>query len=134
MPPQNVNFTQWHIVRSAKGYMLNCALIFKWAFKIANCLSPVCLSVGVSVLLSVNFSHFYLLLKNPYTTFSLTLHKASLGEGDSFLFKWSATPFFKGKYLRNSENTLTKFKIFSSRTNGPISTKFNTKHLLVKGI
>ena len=35
---------------------------------------------------------------------------------------------------RNSENTLTKFKIFFSRTTEPISTKHGTKHPLVKGI
>ena len=39
-----------------------------------------------------------------------TWHKASLGNGDSSLFKWRATPFSKGNKLRNSENILTKFK------------------------
>ena len=38
--------------------------------------------------LSVNFSHFHLLLKNNWANFNKTWHKASLGEGDSSFFKW----------------------------------------------
>ena len=66
-------------------------------------------SVRPSVCLSVNFSHFHLLLFNHWANFTQTWHKASLGEGDSSLFKWRATPFSKGRHLRNSKNTLTKF-------------------------
>ena len=45
--------------------------------------SVVCLSVR----LSINFSHFHLLLQNHWDNFNQTWHKASLGEGDSSLFK-----------------------------------------------
>ena len=55
--------------------------------------SVVCLSVR----LSVNFSHFHLLLQNHWGKFNQTWHKASLGEGDSSLFKWRAPPFSKGR-------------------------------------
>ena len=57
--------------------------------------SVVCLSVSLSVRLSVNFSHFHLLLQNHWTNFNQTWHKAFLGEGDSSLFKWSAPPISK---------------------------------------
>ena len=53
--------------------------------------SVVCLSVHPSVrpsvCLSVNFSHFHLLLQNDWANFNQTWHKVSLGEGDSSLFK-----------------------------------------------
>ena len=75
------------------------------SFLIAFRSSSVRLSVSVRP--SVNFSYFRLLLKNHYANFNQTWHKASLGEGDSSLFKWRAPPFSKG---RNSENTLTKLK------------------------
>ena len=45
--------------------------------------SVVCLSVRPSV----NFSYFRLLLQNHWANFNQTWHKASLGEGDSSLFK-----------------------------------------------
>ena len=44
--------------------------------------SGVCLSVRPSVCLSVNFSHFHLLLQNHWANFNQTWHKVSLGEGD----------------------------------------------------
>ena len=49
--------------------------------------SGACLSVRLSVCLSVNFSHFHLLLQNHWANFNQTWHKASWGEGDSSLFK-----------------------------------------------
>ena len=61
----------------------------KWAFLITCCPSSVC----PSVCLSVNFSHFHLLLQNHWANFKQTWYKVSLGEGDSSLFKWRATPF-----------------------------------------
>ena len=65
----------------------------KWAFLIKIC--P--LSVVVVVVVVVNFSHFHLLLQNHWANFNQTCHKASLGEGDSSLFKWRAPPFSKGR-------------------------------------
>ena len=38
-----------------------------------------------------------LLLKNHRANFKQTWHKASLREGDLSLFKWRASPFFKGR-------------------------------------
>ena len=69
----------------------------KWAFLITCRPSSVCLSVCVSVRPSINFSHFHLLLQNHWANFNQTWHKASLGEGDSSLFKWRAPPFCKGR-------------------------------------
>ena len=40
------------------------------------------------VRLSINFSHFNLLLQNHFANFNQTWHKASLGEGDSTLFNF----------------------------------------------
>ena len=51
-----------------------------------------------------------LLLKNHWANFNQTWHKPSFDEGYSNLFKWRAPPFSKGRLLRNSKNTLTKFK------------------------
>ena len=77
----------------------------KWAFLITCRPASVCpsvrlsvrLSVCLSVCLSVNFSHFHLLLHNHWANFNQTWHKASLGKGDSSLFKWRAPPFSNGK-------------------------------------
>ena len=55
------------------------------------------LSVRTSVCLFVNFSRFHLLLQNHWANFNQTWQKASLGEGDSSLFKWRAPPFSKGR-------------------------------------
>ena len=41
---------------------------------------------------------------------------------------------FQGEIISNSENTLTKFKNFFSRTTEPISTNLGTKHPWVRGI
>ena len=40
---------------------------------------------------------FHLLLQNHLANFNQTWHKVFLGEGDSSLFKWRATPFPKGR-------------------------------------
>ena len=71
----------------------------KWAFLITHIPSSICPSVR----LSVNFSHFQLLLNNHLANFNQTWHKASLGKGDSQLFKWRATVRSQGftlKYIR----------------------------------
>ena len=60
----------------------------------ADCLVSI---VPPSVHLSVNFLYFHLILKNHWANFNHTLHKASLGDGDSCLFKWRAMPFCKGR-------------------------------------
>ena len=73
----------------------------KWAFLIKICqLSVVIVVVVVVVMVVINFSNFHLLLQNHWANFNQTWHKASLGKGNSSLFKWRAQPF--------SKNTLTK--------------------------
>ena len=58
-------------------------------------------------------------LQNHWANFNQTWHKASLVEGDSSLFKWRATPFPRGDNNKMAYN----YKIFLSRTDGPVSTK-----------
>ena len=82
---------------SVRCFVAHLSWKLKWAFLIAFRPSSVCLSVCLSVRLSVNFSYFRLLLKNHWANFNQTWHKASLGDGDSNLFKWRATPFSKGR-------------------------------------
>ena len=77
--------------RTFSTFLANLSWKLKWAFLIA-----FRLSVCPSVCPSVNFSYFRLLLKNHWTNFNQTWHKASLGEGDSSLFKWRP-PFSKGR-------------------------------------
>ena len=61
----------------------------QWAFLITFC------PLSVVVVVIVNISHFHL-LQNHRANFNQTWHKASLGDGDSSLFKWRATPFPRG--------------------------------------
>ena len=63
----------------------------KWAFLIKIC------PLSVVVVVVVNFSHFHLLLQNHWANFNQNWHKASLGKGDSSLFKWRTPPFSKGR-------------------------------------
>ena len=83
-----------------------------WAFRIKIC--PLSIIVIVIVVVSVgigeNFSHFYLLLQNHWTNFNQDT-KHPWVKGIQFFFKWRALPFFKGRKLHNSKNTLTKLKI-----------------------
>ena len=53
--------------------------------------------VGPSVRLSINFSYFHLLPQN-HQAISTNLAQDILGDWNSRLFKWSAPPFFKGRY------------------------------------
>ena len=67
-----------------------------------------------SVRPSLSFSQFYLLLQHNWTNFNQSWQKASLGEGDSSLFKLRATPFSKdtrtdgmsGQYLLVSGHSI----------------------------
>ena len=79
------------------SFLAHLSWKLKWAYLITCHPSSVCLSVCLSVCPSVNFSHFHLLLQNHWANFNQTWHKVSLGEGDSSLFKWRATPFPKGR-------------------------------------
>ena len=53
----------------------------------------------------------WLNLKNHWANFNQTWLKASLGEGDSSVFKWRDMPFFQGEIIMKYKNTLTKSKI-----------------------
>ena len=97
----------------------------KWAFLFAR--RP---SVRLSVLLSVNFSHFYLLLQNHWTNYNQTWHKAFLGKGDSKLFR----SFTIGNDYKIAKIYWLNLTIHSSRTTRQISTKLGTKHPWEKGI
>ena len=66
----------------------------KWAFLITCRPSAVCLSVCPSVCKLFTFSSSS---QEPLGQFQPNLHKASLGKGDSSLFKWRAPPFSKGR-------------------------------------
>ena len=90
--------------------------------------------VRLSVRLSVNFSHFHLLLQNHCANFNQTWRKASLGKGDSNLFQRRATSFSKGDNYEIAKIHWHNLKIFFSITNEPISTKFGTKHPWVQMI
>ena len=69
----------------------------KWAFLI------VCRSS--SVRLSLNFSHFHLLLKNHWANFKLTWHKASLCDEKLIFNKWGPFISQKGDKLNKFNNT-----------------------------
>ena len=71
-------------------------------------LSGVCQSVR----LSVNFSHFHLFLQNHWTNFNQTWHKASLGKGDSSLFKGDA--LFQREIVTKLWKYIDEFKNSSS--------------------
>ena len=118
-------FNDWCIL--CLGYcfdlqtVTNCHFISKWCYILwlneIQCNSLFCLlfsspepvvshpsiwpsdwlSVCLSACLSVNFSYFRLLLQNHWANFNQTWHKASLGEGDSSLFKWRTKPFSIGR-------------------------------------
>ena len=86
-------------------------MMFRFCFsspelKVQVSYSDRLLYVRPSVCLSVNFSHFYLLLHNQWANFKQTWQKASVGGEDSSLFNWRIPPFSK----RNSETTLTNLK------------------------
>ena len=116
------------------AFLAHLSWKLKWAFLITCHPSSVCLSVCPSIRLSVNFSHFHLLLQNHWANFNQTWHKASLGEGNSSLFKRRALPFSKGRYLRNIKNTLTKFKNLLLQNHWANFPHIVTMHPWVKGI
>ena len=90
------------------------------------------LSVVVIVVV-VNFSYFHLLLQNHWANFNQTWHKASLGEGNSSFSNEGPCPFSRGDNYEMAKIHWHISKIFSSTNTGPISTKFGTNHLWVKG-
>ena len=58
-----------------------------------------------------------LLLQNHKANFNQTWFKASFREGDSSLFKGRAEPSSKGRWLWNSENTLTPEPVSQFQSN-----------------
>ena len=87
-------------VQKFQGFLAHLSRRLKWAFLIKICwlsIIVVDIVVCVVVIVVINFSHFHLLLQNHWVYFNITLHNASMGEGDSSLFKWRTLPFSKGK-------------------------------------
>ena len=86
------------------------------------------------VVVVVIFSHFHL-LQSLWANFNQTWHKASLGEGDSSLYKWSLPPFRRGDNYEIAKIQWQIFKIFFfGTTSGPFSSGLGTLHPRVKGI
>ena len=91
-------FSQWYLSDfEVDGIKFNCTEKYmmyhkasKYVFSSPEPKAQVSFSdhnLPVVVVVVVNFSHFHLLLQNYLTNFNQTLHKASLGDGDSSLFK-----------------------------------------------
>ena len=85
---------QWYDIIKALNKWFFSSPELKAQVSFSDHLSSV---VRLSVCLSVNLSHFHLLLQNHWANFNQTWHKVSFGEGDSSLFKWRATRFPKGR-------------------------------------
>ena len=78
----------------SKTFLANLSRRLKWAFLIKKFSLSV---VVVVVVVVVNFAHFHLLLQKHWANFNQTWPTASLGKGDSSLFKWRPPPFSKGR-------------------------------------
>ena len=95
--------------RQSGLYHMSCPIIvlMQWQERFSNShligldflvsISDHNLLLSIIVVVVVNFSYIHLLLQNHWTNFNQTWHKASVGEGDSSLFKWRAPPFSKGR-------------------------------------
>ena len=79
-----------------------------------------------------NFSHLHL-LQNHRANFNKTLHNGCLGEGIQVCSNEGARPFERGDNYEKANIHWRNLNIFS-RTTGPISTKFGTKHPLIEWI
>ena len=98
------------------------------------------LSVRLSVRLSVCPSVWLYVCKlftfssssqEPQGQFKQTWHKASLGGGDSSLFKWGTHLFPRGDNSKNIKIISKTLRIFFFRTAGSISIILGTKHAWV---
>ena len=79
------------------------------------------------VVVVANFSHFHLLLQNQWANFKETWRNVYLGDCSN-----EGPTLFQGEIIAKIHCQI--YKIFFSRTAGPISTKLGTNRLLVKGI
>ena len=75
-----------------------------------------------------------LLLRNHWANYKKNLTQIIFGRKEFKYVLMKGPRFFKGRLLGNSENTMTNFKLFFSRTSWAASTKLSTNHLWVKGI
>ena len=87
----------------------------KWAFMIACRPSSVCPPVRKLFTLSSSSPE-------QQGQFQQNLEQSI----DSFLLKWKARPFFKGRYYEIAKIFWQNLKLFSSRTTGPVSAKLGT--------
>ena len=74
-------------------------------------------------ILSINFSHFHLILKNHQANFIQTLHKAFLDDGNSFCLNEGPHLFSREDKYEALKIHYPRFEIFPLRTTWPISTK-----------
>ena len=93
----------WFIIISYEENAIDCIIFLsspepkaQVSFSDQNLSASVVVVVVVAV---VNFSYFHVLLQNHWVNFNQTWRIASLGEGDSSLFKWRAPPFSKGRSI-----------------------------------
>ena len=83
--------------------------------------------------MSLNFSHFHL-LQNHWANFNKTWHKVFLSEGIQVRSNEEPRPFPRSDDYEIAKVHWWVWKIFFSRTTGPISSKLGTNHFWVKGI
>ena len=79
-----------------------------WAFLIKICPMSVVFVVVFVVVVTLYIFIFFSRFTGQISTKLGTKHTCR--EGDLDLFKWRNSPFYNGRELRCSENTLTKFK------------------------
>ena len=93
------DFFIYHFSNFILGFLAHLGRRLKWAFLFKIC----CRCRRCRKLSTFSSSYTFtklnnLLLQNHWANFNQTLHNASLGEGNSSLFKWMALSFSKGKY------------------------------------
>ena len=107
--------------------------IYHFSSRVLSWLPVVCLSVRLSVCLSIcKLFHIFIFSR---TTVSVQTNLAQSIFWDSSLFKRKATLFFKtGDNYEILKIHWRNLKIFFSRTAEPISTQLSINHPWVKGI
>ena len=124
-----LQYNYWKTIQMTT-FLAHLGLRLKWAILIKIC--PLSVVVVALIVVVVNFSHFHL-LRNHWANFYLIRHKASLGEGDSRLFKWRTPPFCKGENYEIAKIYINEISKTSPEPLGQFHSNLTTKHLWVKG-